>query len=445
MPQTASLRRPHAGLKRRARALSWSASWACVLACAFGGALAHAQTAAQTAPQPEGAGGQIFIAGNGDRAGSDAARMNALIASNAKKPAAAAASNAAATAANAPTSDAAPLRAASYADLNSRGVPEDARAGVESNGMITIPGPGERVPQGDAPRIVTIPSPGASAQPVRVPAANPNNAGTLQRVNLPGTANRVAAVVVEASASAGALAKPVANASASAPANLNNSANTSAAAANVQTVPPGQQDGESIRAVALTFLQQQSAGLPGHVNITVAPVFPRGLAACTSLEPFMPPGARTYGHTTVGVRCIGAKPWTLYVSARIAVDVTYYVASRQIGAGEALSAADFMPRAGDLANLPQTIITDPNQATGAVALARIAAGLPLRTDMLRSAASVVIGQTVKVIAVGSNFTISAEGSALNNAEPGQQVRVRTSGGQIISGVVKDAGTVQVQI
>ncbi|MCP3712554.1 flagellar basal body P-ring formation protein FlgA [Paraburkholderia sp. CNPSo 3274] len=427
MPQTASLRRPHAGLERRVRALSRRVSWTCVLACAIGGALAHAQTP----PQTEGAGAQIFIAGNGDRAGSDAAQMNALLASNAKKAAAAVASSA-------PANEAAPLRAASYADLNSRGVPEDARAGVESNGMITIPGPGERASQGDAPRIVTIPAPGASAQPMRVPATyanNANNAGTLQRVNLSSAANRVAPVVVDAGA------KPVANASTSAPSNPN----ASAVATNAQTTPPGQQDGESIRAIALGFLQQQSAGLPGHVSITVAPVFPRGLAACTSLEPFMPPGARTYGHTTVGVRCIGAKPWTLYVSARIAVDVTYYVASRQIGAGEALSAADFMPRAGDLANLPQTIITDPNQATGAVALARISAGLPLRTDMLRSAASVVIGQTVKVIAVGSNFTISAEGSALNNAEPGQQVRVRTSGGQIISGVVKDAGTVQIQI
>ena len=430
MPQTASFPRPHAGLERRARALSWSASWTCVLACALGGALAHAQTAAQ----PESAGGQIFIAGPGDRAGSDAAQMNALLASQAKKPAAAAPISA-------PANEAAPLRAASYADLNSRGVPEDARAGVDSNGMITIPGPGERAPQGDAPRIVTVPAPGASVQPMRVPAANANNAGTLQRVNLSSAASRVAPVVVDAGAAALAGAKPVASASTNAPPNPN----TSAVATSVQATPPGQQDGESIRAVALAFLQQQSAGLPGHVSITVAPVFPRGLAACTSLEPFVPPGARTYGHTTVGVRCIGAKPWTLYVSARVAVDVTYYVASRQIGAGEALSAADFMPRAGDLATLPQTIITDPNQATGAVALARISAGLPLRTDMLRSAASVVIGQTVKVIAVGSNFTISAEGSALNNAEPGQQVRVRTSGGQIISGVVKDAGTVQVQI
>ncbi|PVX97389.1 flagellar basal body P-ring formation chaperone FlgA [Paraburkholderia unamae] len=451
MPQTASFRGPRAGLERRARALSWAlpgvlpwaASCACALAFVLGGTAAHAQSA------PQGAGGQVFIAGNGDRAGTDAAQMSAMLATNATnatntKPASAAASAQAGTPA--------PLRAASYADLNAHGVPEDARAGVDSAGMITIPGPGERTSQADAPRIVTIPAPGTSAQPARVPPASvnsatnnaansaANSAGALQRVNVASAANRVAPVVVDAASANGApAAKPVASAGA------NTGTNASAVAMNTQATPPGQQDGESIRAAALAFLQQQSAGLPGRVTVTVSPVFPRGLAACTSLEPFMPPGARTFGRTTVGMRCIGAKPWTLYVGARVAVDITYYVAARQIGAGEALSAADFMPLSGDLASLPQTVVTDPNQASGAVARMRISAGLPLRTDMLRSAASVIIGQTVKVIAVGTNFTISAEGSALSNAEPGQQVRVRTSGGQVITGVVKDAGTVQIQI
>ena len=147
----------------------------------------------------------------------------------------------------------------------------------------------------------------------------------------------------------------------------------------------------------------------------------------------------------MGVRCVGAKPWTLYVAARVAVDITYYTAARQIEPGQTLSVSDLVPREGDLATLPRTVVTDPSQASGALALMRITAGLPLRTDMLRSASSVVIGQTVKVVAEGTNFTISAEGSALNTAAPGQQVRVRTEGGQIITGVVKDSGTVQVQI
>jgi flagella basal body P-ring formation protein FlgA len=265
----------------------------------------------------------------------------------------------------------------------------------------------------------------------------------MQRVSFAPAANRVAPVVVGAQPAA---ASRVPNAARNRPTAA--AAAATAAAQPTPTQPPapsGQQDGESVRAAALAYLQQQSAGLPGRVNITVSPVFPRGLAACTSLEPFMPPGARTWGRTTVGVRCVGEHPWTLYVQARVAVQVTYYTAARPIGPGDTLSATDLQPRDGDLASLPQTVITDPSQALGAVSLERIAAGLPLRTDMLRSASSVVIGQTVRIVAAGPNFTISTEGSALNNAAPGQRVQVRARNGQIISGVVKDAGTVQVQI
>ena len=84
------------------------------------------------------------------------------------------------------------------------------------------------------------------------------------------------------------------------------------------------------------------------------------------------------------------------------------VGGREVSSGEA-----------ELTALQQT----PASQDQAVALARVSAGLPLRTDMLRSASSVVIGQTVKLIAVGSDFSVSAEGSVMNNAAPGQQVQV----------------------
>jgi flagella basal body P-ring formation protein FlgA len=210
-------------------------------------------------------------------------------------------------------------------------------------------------------------------------------------------------------------------------------------------VPEGQQDGESIRRAALAWLQQQAVGLPGKVNITVANVFPRGLAACTTMQPFAPAGTRMWGRTTVGVRCAGERPWTLYLQAKISVQATYYTASRAIAPGEPLSAADLVARDGDLTLLPQAVVTDPSQAIGAVALVRVPAGLPLRQDMLRSASSVTIGQTVRVVAQGPGFSISSEGSAMNNASPGQQVRVKTAGGQIISGIVKEGGTVEIQL
>ncbi|NPT55681.1 flagellar basal body P-ring formation chaperone FlgA [Paraburkholderia elongata] len=207
----------------------------------------------------------------------------------------------------------------------------------------------------------------------------------------------------------------------------------------------GQQDAEAIRSAALTFLQQQSAGLPGKVDITVAPAFPRGLAACAMLEPFMPSGARLWGRMTVGVRCAGERPWTIYLQARISLRATYYLAARAMAPGEVLTAADLVARDGDLTGLPQAIVTDPSQAVGSVSLVRIAGGMPLRRDMLKSASAVSIGQTVRIVAAGEGFAISAEGSAMNNASPGQQVRVKTANGQIISGIVKDGSTVEIQL
>jgi flagella basal body P-ring formation protein FlgA len=205
------------------------------------------------------------------------------------------------------------------------------------------------------------------------------------------------------------------------------------------------QDPEAIRALATDFLRQQTAGLPGKVDVTVAQPFARGLAPCTNLTPFLPPGARLWGRTTVGVRCTGTKAWTLYLQARIALAGTYYVAARTIAPGATLAATDLVARDGDLAALPQAIVTDPSQAIGATATARITAGLPLRQDLLRSANAVQAGQSVKLVAEGQGFSVSAEGSALSSASAGQPVRVKTAGGQIVSGVVRSDGAVEIRL
>ncbi|WP_258002377.1 flagellar basal body P-ring formation chaperone FlgA [Burkholderia sp. WAC0059] len=309
----------------------------------------------------------------------------------------------------------------------------------ESGQMVRIAGPGETSQQAIA---AAQAAQAAGRERAALPTASryQTNVAPYQHVS----AASVAPVVVPAAGASGS--QPYAAASAAGTTYMaGNAAANNAALAPNPAFPNGQEDGEAIRATALAFLQQQSQGLPGQISVSVAPVFSRGLAACTSLEPFMPPGARPWGRTTIGVRCIGTRPWTLYVQGNVAVMATYYMAARTIGPGDTLSPADVMARNGDLTSLPQAVITDPSQALGAVALERITAGLPLRTDMLRSISAVTIGQTVRVVAVGAGFTISSEGSVLNNASPGQRVQVRTAGGQIITGIVKDASTVQVPI
>ncbi len=206
---------------------------------------------------------------------------------------------------------------------------------------------------------------------------------------------------------------------------------------------PGKQDPAAVMKTAEDFLRQQATGLPGHVTITVPPITPRGLAACDNLQAFMAPGAPVWGRTTVGVRCAGEKPWTIYVMARISVQATYYVASREILAGDVIQATDLLPRDGDLAVMPRAIVTDPSQAVGAVAQNRITPGVPVRTDLIRSVNAIQLGQTVKVVAQGDGFSISTDGSAMNNASPGQQVRVKTENGQTVVGTASGRGVVEI--
>ncbi|ACA92203.1 MULTISPECIES: flagellar basal body P-ring formation chaperone FlgA [Burkholderia cepacia complex] len=308
--------------------------------------------------------------------------------------------------------------------------------------------------------VTSVPPPAAAPAPATVPvyaaaranagygatprAADPAAiamvvAGTAEPASNPAQPSAAARLAAARAASAATAPRTAAASARPAPA-------TVAAQPTAQpATPPGQQDPETIQRAALAFLQQQIAGLPGKTTATVTTAFPRGLAACTTLEPFLPTGARLWGRTTVGVRCAGERPWTVYLQAKVAVQATYYVAARQIAPGEPLSAADLVARDGDLTVMPLAVITDPAQAIGATALARISAGLPLRQDMLKSAASVSAGQTVRVVAAGPGFTISAEGSVLANAAPGQSVRVRMAAGQIVTAIVKDAGTVEIPL
>ncbi|ANJ87235.1 flagellar basal body P-ring formation chaperone FlgA [Pandoraea oxalativorans] len=224
-----------------------------------------------------------------------------------------------------------------------------------------------------------------------------------------------------------------------------------ATAAPVQPQPQPQasqfQNTQVIRQTAERFLREQTTGLPGQVNITVGESVSDRMPACSALEPFLPPGARLWGATSVGVRCAGERPWTLYLQARVSINATYFVAARQINPGETIGPTDLSPRQGDLTLLPRTVATDAGQIVGTVAVNRITSGLPIRSDLLRSAIAVQQGQTVRVVSRGSGFEVSTEGQVLTRASAGDPVQVRTRAGQVVSGTVKSGknGNVEVEV
>jgi flagella basal body P-ring formation protein FlgA len=205
------------------------------------------------------------------------------------------------------------------------------------------------------------------------------------------------------------------------------------------------QDGAALRKLAEGFLQAQSAGLPGKVSIKVGAVDPRlSLASCPAPEAFQQPGARPWGKTTVGVRCT-APVWTMFLQAQVSVVADYVTAAVPLAQGQAIDAGQLALMQGDLAAMPNGIITDMAQAIGRTPTVSLPAGTPLRLDALKSKPVVQQNQAVRIVSRGENFSVSGEGKAIGNAGEGQVVQVRTPRGAIISGTARNGGIVEVTL
>jgi flagella basal body P-ring formation protein FlgA len=210
-----------------------------------------------------------------------------------------------------------------------------------------------------------------------------------------------------------------------------------------QEVRP-REDSESIRTAAAQHLQMQTAGLPGTVTITVGQVDSRlGLSACASLEAFVPAGSKPWGRTTVGVRCAVPAAWTVYMQATVQVIGEYVAAQLPLGQGQTIGPRDVAVVRGDLTALPAGVVTSASQAIGRTTAVSIPSGSPLRVDALRTLAVVQQGQTVRLISSGPGFQVSAEGKALTAGGDGQLVQARTSSGQLISGIARLGGIIEV--
>jgi len=204
------------------------------------------------------------------------------------------------------------------------------------------------------------------------------------------------------------------------------------------------QDPAVVRQIAEQFLHAQTRGLPGHVSISVSKLDPRlDLAACAAPQAFMPTGSRVWGKTTVGIRCTVPTPWTVYIQAKVSVVADYIVTAAPLAQGQIVSATDLATMQGDLTTLPTGIITDAAQAIGRTVTLSLQAGSALRQDSLRSQPAVQQGQTVRLVSVGPGFQVSSEGQALTSAGEGQLVQARTQAGQMIRGIAKAGGVVEV--
>ena len=206
-----------------------------------------------------------------------------------------------------------------------------------------------------------------------------------------------------------------------------------------------QQAAGPVEATARALLERETADLPGTVEIELGTLDPANrLPRCTAPEAFLPSGTRAWGRISVGVRCTSPVVWTVYLPARIGVLAQYVVTRETLTRGQTIGPDDITLEHGDLTTLPEDTLTDPARAIGVQAARPSAAGAPLRADMLRMPPAVERGQNVRVTGAGKGFNVSSEGRSLGRAGDGESVRVRLANGQIITGIARAGGVVEIR-
>lgn len=207
---------------------------------------------------------------------------------------------------------------------------------------------------------------------------------------------------------------------------------------------PQFQDTNSLRIAAQEFLSTQTTGFPGQMKITIGKIDNRlKLPACLNVSPFLLPGSKPWGKISMGIRCSTPKPWTIYVSAQIEITANYYVTTTPLSQGQLIGVTDIRQVSGDLSALPTGVVTNPSQVIGRSLLTSLASGSVLRIDALKSTPVIQQGQSIKVMSAGPGFQVTTEALALNNANEGQVAKAKTISGQLVSGIARVGGIIDI--
>jgi hypothetical protein len=118
----------------------------------------------------------------------------------------------------------------------------------------------------------------------------------------------------------------------------------------------GIEESRTIRSAVDAFVRAQTETLPGHVEVKSGLVDPQlKFTHCEHLDVFLPPGAKLWGNTTVGVRCEAPEKWSLYVPVQVRVWADVVLSARALPRGQTITADDVAMQRVDLTHLERGV------------------------------------------------------------------------------------------
>lgn len=164
------------------------------------------------------------------------------------------------------------------------------------------------------------------------------------------------------------------------------------------------------------------------------------LPACADPQVAWSDGAEPSGNTFLDIYCL-APTWRLRLPVTISDAAMGLVLTHPVRAGDMLGPDDIRQAPLPDSALARDVLSDPAQVIGQSMTSGAAAGIWLRSFMVRPPYVVKMNQRVKVVVSGDGFSVEAEGVAIANGRAGDVVPVRMPNGQLLRGVAGPDGVI----
>ena len=164
------------------------------------------------------------------------------------------------------------------------------------------------------------------------------------------------------------------------------------------------------------------------------------------LETFSTGTMNNTSRMTVGVRCNGLNPWTLYVPVTISALVNVVFSSHALTRGALLNAEDLEVQQVPLNKLPIGYLSDPSQVTNFELIRPLNVGTPITLNAVRPRNIVQQGQEVIIKAQVAGLQVRMTGEALKNGQSGDLIPVRNlRSGRTVEATILNKNTVSVNL
>lgn len=206
---------------------------------------------------------------------------------------------------------------------------------------------------------------------------------------------------------------------------------------------------ENIRATVNDFLSgnlQPSDGI--EFQTTIGQLDPRlKLAKCDSpLSAFTASDINQSARFSIGIKCTGHKPWSLYVTVNIKKITDLYVSASPLSRGDMITEEHIHKVKRDINKLRQGFYSNKQDLIGMIAKRSIRAGTILSSKHLTPPIIIQKGDNVDIMAKTPSLVIRMEGKAMSDGAIGQKIRVRNkSSRRIVDAVVVSQNLVKVRM